>query len=67
MIAYYEAHPNEVPSETATVSKKGKPQKEATPKMKRGFSSRDVGLALGLSFGLTFAVIVVLYVAGALT
>jgi hypothetical protein len=71
MIAYYEAHPDEeAPMQTATVSLKGKSLKQPATNMlgvKRGFGKRDLALASGVSFGLTFLVITVLYLMGALT
>lgn len=62
MIAYYEAHPDEIPAQP-NIESKSNPTTEL--KIKHGFRSKDVVLAAGISFGATFLVITVLYLLGA--
>lgn len=69
MVAYYEAHPDEIPQQTVIpLSVRDEKQEFMDePKLKRGLSKNDLALALGVSFGLTFIVIAVLYVSGVLS
>jgi hypothetical protein len=69
MLAYYEAHPDETPQSVVKVEHKLKDKKGNSDglKVKWEFNSKDVALAVGVSFGATFLVIVVLYLLGAVT
>lgn len=68
MIAYYEAHPDEAPPQAATVSQTSKPESEPVKevKTKQVLRRNDFLLAGGVAFGVTFVVVAILYVMGAL-